>query len=421
VGDRNAWNQKVSEGTVIMSGFFWPEKKNVGVVRDNRNKKIGCLYCKLKKTCKNPRLSETGKGGEGIVIVSDFPSSKEDNRGKLLLQQSKEKILSDALENRGISLKQDCIYTKALLCKPTKDKVDKLDVLHCREIVFQQITKHKPKLIILLGDQAIESYLNERFSNRSKLPISHVFRGFCIPDHDLGCWVACCYGLRELVWALEDRRKKVMFTIFNADIAIAISHLKKKLPKPISEDDVELTEEKQTIEQLKKWTKGSLTAFDYETTGKKPYSRGHKIFTCGISDGKRTIAFLLTPAIKPHLIKYLRSKKAKKIAQNMKFEHVWGLVCLKTRTLGWVWDTMLNAHILDNRKGITGLKFQNIINFGLFEYDKYIKPFFKTKYSNGINNIHKADRRELLIYNGLDALSEFRLAKKQAKIMGQSL
>ncbi len=41
----------------------------------------------------------------------------------------------------------------------------------------------------------------------------------------------------------------------------------------------------------------------------------------------------------------------------MKYEDTWSREKLKQQGKGWLWDSMIAAHILDNRPGVTGLKF----------------------------------------------------------------
>lgn len=83
----------------------------------------------------------------------------------------------------------------------------------------------------------------------------------------------------------------------------------------------------------------------------------------------------------------------------------------------WVWDTMLAAHVIDQRSGITGLKFQAFAALGVSDYESHIKPFLKSD-GNKLNRIKEIDKNDLLIYNGLDAYFEFLLAQKQMKILG---
>jgi hypothetical protein len=80
---------------------------------------------------------------------------------------------------------------------------------------------------------------------------------------------------------------------------------------------------------------------------------------------------------------------------------------------------MLAAHALDNRPGITSLKFQVFAMLGMGSYDDHIKPFLKTKGKLRLNHIDEIDERDLLLYNGLDSLYEYKLAQLQMPLLGR--
>ena len=87
---------------------------------------------------------------------------------------------------------------------------------------------------------------------------------------------------------------------------------------------------------------------------------------------------------------------------------------------------MLAAHVLDNRPGITGLKFQSYINFGIIEYDSLISPYLRGVEANNANSLNRIynllktrkGRKDLLFYNAMDALLTYRLALIQMEKMG---
>jgi DNA polymerase I-like protein with 3'-5' exonuclease and polymerase domains len=107
----------------------------------------------------------------------------------------------------------------------------------------------------------------------------------------------------------------------------------------------------------------------------------------------------------------LIASNIQKIAHNCKFEHQWAAQCLGVETQGWVWDTMLAAHLADNRKGICGLKHQAYLNFGIenwgidFEEDE--------DENDGSPLVNAQPTEELLRYNSLDAFWTWQLYQKQ--------
>ena len=111
-----------------------------------------------------------------------------------------------------------------------------------------------------------------------------------------------------------------------------------------------------------------------------------------------------------------------KMAHNMKYEMTWTETILGYSVKNWEWDSMQAAHILDNRGGVTGLKFQVYVNFGISDYASEVKPFLESgsKDANALNRIEEliateGGKQKLLLYGGLDSLYEYKLAIKQRK------
>ena len=108
-----------------------------------------------------------------------------------------------------------------------------------------------------------------------------------------------------------------------------------------------------------------------------------------------------------------------KIAQNLKFEDRWTRVKLGHPVRNWLWDTMLAAHVLDYRRGITSLEFQAFVQLGVQLYDKHIKPYLKSVGQSRFNRIKELDLKDLLLYNGMDSLLTYKIAMKQMKVFRQ--
>ena len=78
---------------------------------------------------------------------------------------------------------------------------------------------------------------------------------------------------------------------------------------------------------------------------------------------------------------------------------------------------MQAAHVLDFRKNITSIKFQAFVLLGVEPWNDTIKPFIESKGTSHFNRMAHAPLNELLVYNGLDSLLEYRTAKIQIKAM----
>ena len=196
------------------------------------------------------------------------------------------------------------------------------------------------------------------------------------------------------------------------------------IPFPIyKEPDIEIIEDLSVLSTIK-----NTFAFDYETTGKKPHAAGHKIICCAIADTEDHAYVFMMPKTKKELqplIDLLENEDIGKVAQNMKFEKVWSEVRLRTEVKNFVWDSMLASHLLDNRTGVTGLKWQTYVQFGIMDYSSEVDPYIKTKdedSANAINRIEKlvalsGGKEKLMKYCGYDAINELRLANIQRELI----
>ena len=167
--------------------------------------------------------------------------------------------------------------------------------------------------------------------------------------------------------------------------------------------------------------------FDYETTGLKPHAVGHRIVCAAVATDENTVYSFIMPKTRrgrEPFVNLLKNPAIKKMAHNLKFEHHWSQVRLNVEVDRWYWDSMLFAHILDNRRGITNLKFQTYVNFGISDYSSDIEQYLSGvgDSSNAFNTVKQLveipnGKDRLLKYCALDAVYEYRLAKLQQKLI----
>jgi len=393
-------------------GFFTSSELNkiTTIKIDVDQLEPNCMQCKLYTTCVTSKIKVSGEGRKGILIISEYPSEEEDQYGTALLGSSG-KLLADGLREHGISLRKDCWVMNAVSCKPPSGRAPShKEIKCCYPNVEKAIRTLKPKLILSLGSISNTSLFGEDFSNRQV----ERWRAYEIPDQKFGCYIVPLYHPNFVLDKETDKNRKCTFT---KDLK-RVAHCLKLTYEAFTDYEQYvsiLTDFKAVKSLLKRIINRKPTiAFDYETTGLKPYRKGHKICTIGIAvSTKKAYAFpfnyksFWTESEFKILLnlwgKILRDKKIKKVVQNWKFEDSWSKVHVGTRATSWHWDTMMAEHILDNRKASTGLKFQTFVHYGVRPYDTAIKPFLKSK--NGeFNTIEKAPFRELLIYNGLDCI-----------------
>lgn len=404
-----------------MKGFFeTPKKEKTKAVPKIRE--LNCETCGLYKGCNSPRMAPSGKGEKEILIIAEAPGAKEDEQGVQLVGQAGQ-VLRQALRLAGIDLDRDCRKTNAVCCRPPDNrKPTPLELNCCRQNLWKEIERFKPKLIIVLGSEAAKSFLGHRW--KKDFPGISALRGWPVPDRGSGCWV---YYTFHPSYVLRSEGIPTVKKTFQTDLGNAVKLLREEMPvfrEGKKDIDFALTEK-----DICQWLllimdkPPELLSIDYETSGLKPYRKGHFIRTCALSFWNdslgfdQTIAFPMLPEIMPDFkARILNNPKIRKAAHHIPMEDIWGRVALKARTKGWAWDTCLAAHVLDSRGGTANLKFQSYVHFGLADYSSHIEPFLESvedKNGNSFNRVGEIPLEELLFYNGMDALNTSRLATIQ--------
>lgn len=381
-----------------MQGFFSKSK----LLQQNPTNRLSipkCGICGLKK--KSQVVEPIGEGQKGILIIGQTPDNSEFDR------------LKKICKTQGINLLRDCIITHACKCVTEQDELSDIQIEACRANVFKNIHRLKPKVVILLGLGAVKSVLGHIW--KDNIESVNQWVGFQIPSDDYKAFICPTYHPSYLD-SMEDRTLELLF---KRHIIKALKKVTNSVELPnhkLSQYKNEITIIRD-IEKIKNKLKqfideGGWQAFDFETNTMKPETRWSKIVSCSISTGDETIAFLFKDEIIETFKEYISSPNIKKIASNLKFEDRWCRVKLNCKVRNWGWDTMLAAHTIDSRRKITGLKFQVFANFGIKDYNSHIEPFLKCE-SGKINRIEEIDTRDLLLYNGLDSLFEYKLCLEQ--------
>ncbi len=375
-----------------------------------------CGECGLAKTCYSPKMPVTGLGQRSILFVSDTPGEQEDREGVQLVGKAGE-VLRQVLHGSGEEL-DDCWKTNAVICHPPKGKAEDNNISACRPTLLKTINQLKPKVIILLGQIAIKSLISTEWKE-SPGPISQ-WAGWAIPSERYTAWLCPTYHPSFILSMKDDPTLRLLL---KEHLQAAMS-LEGVAPNPLDleclKKEVEIIQNSRLarLRMRELATKKGLLAFDYETTGIKPDDKRQRIVTCAFCfEGEDTFAVPIDPSSYRTLSKILQTKKLKKIAANAKFEQRWTLAKLGHKVEGWWWDTMIASHILDNRRGITSLKFQAYAYFGIGDYDSHIAPFLKSKDNSDFNRVEEADQRDLLLYNGLDAILEYKVAMRQRELL----
>ncbi len=384
-----------------------------------------CGACGLYKTCKSKKMSWSGSGRKGILIVGEAPGREEDNKG-IQFVGSTGQLLKRALHKAGVNMRKDCWLTNALICRPPGNEIKNEKMIEwCRPNLTNTIKELNPRLILLVGHTAVKSLIGSIW--KEDVGTARRWIGWKIPSQRLNAWICPVYHPSYVQREMQNNNK-VLESSFYKSIKEAVSMEGRpweKVPDYPSQVERIYDSKKAAMlvrmmtydRQLDDVNAPSVIAFDYETNMLKPDSDKARIVSCSLSDGDTTIAFPWEGKVVEQMKKFLIGP-IPKIAANLKFEARWTKAILGIEVNNWFADTMLLAHILDNRPDICGLKFQSFVKLGQESYDDHIRPYLKADNPNEENRIKEVPLDQLLLYCGLDSLLEWKLCQIQRKELG---
>ncbi len=390
-----------------------------------------CGACGLCEHCSSPKMPVWGKGKRKVLVCGESPGATEDSEGRPFVGKTGQ-LLRRALAPLGVDLDRDCWTTNSLICWPwswsqkdggTRYKKNRAptenEIAWCRPNLLNALRELDPEVILLLGNAPVKSLIGWLWKEDPG-GISR-WAGWNIPCQRLNSWV--CPTFHPSYLAREEN--PVLDKLWSKHLEEAFSlegRPWKKVPDYPSQVR-RILDPRAAAFELRGLAAGNQpVAFDYETDRIKPDHPDSQIVCCSASDGETTVAYPWVGEAVQATRDFLRSP-VPKIAANAKFEHRWTLAKLGCKVRNWVFDTMVAAHVLDNRPGITGLKFQSFVLLGQESYDDRVKPWMKSQGGgNAPNRLPEAVREGglngLLLYNGLDALLEWEIAQIQSKKLG---
>ena len=122
------------------------------------NKCINCRKCSLSSTRKNVVVGR-GNPNSKLFVIGEGPGQQEDEQGVAFVGRAG-KMLDSAFLSVGIDTNKDCYISNIVKCRPPGNrKPHKNEVSECIPWLEKQIGLIKPKVIVLAGSTAVESYL----------------------------------------------------------------------------------------------------------------------------------------------------------------------------------------------------------------------------------------------------------------------
>ena len=374
-----------------------------------------CEKCGKYKSC-NTKFSYSGKGKSKILLVVDSPTENEDLAGSLLSGESGD-LFFEIIEDIGYERK-DFWITSAVKCH--QKKVSEKSIKQCRKKLLKEIAELKPKAVFLLGNDAINCLIGGEVDRASAQSLS----GYTIPY--LGTWVVPMISPKFLKRNEYDQN---LLSYYKRTFKKSCSFVRKNdLPELENPYDnvVPLTEFDQVKKLFKRITKnyeGNHYAFDYESTGLNPRTGKHKITSMSICDGKKSYAFPVEyqsywekddlKQIKKMIRSFLNNKDIFKIAHGSNFEYLWSRYKLKADDVYIHWCTRTMQHLVDTRAGVTGLKTQCFLRWGIYGFEDDAGKFIKSKGDEVFNKMDKMPLPKQLMYVGCDSWLAHKLFREQ--------
>lgn len=357
-----------------------------------RIRRKGCHKCPFSNASalgiKSPKMEIVGRGKKKILIVGESPGEDEDAAGRPFVGKSGQ-WLEQQLEEVGVDMDRDCWLTNVVQCHPPY-AIKKKNIVKARRNCFPRLKyqiKHlNPDLIFALGKHAHYSVLCGDRKHKYSCPFtprSKLIRGRIIPSRLWNTWVCClvhpAYILRQKGYGGKSKDEPV----FQEDLYLGLSHLNKSI------DDIPLLDRgnftylddfETAMAVLEDLCNSDVpVAFDYETSCLSPYADQADVlcvtFALMERAGEEVVRLFLPLSyncpwlgeerakIEQAISRFLASDTPK-IVQNWQFEENWSKVFFETPVNNVIIDTMDAAHLLDERRGGTGLEFQVFTSFG---------------------------------------------------------
>ncbi len=398
-----------------MTGFLRPST----LTASKRQPLIArCSACQLYKGCQSPKMEVYGSGRRKVLVVGEAPGKEEDEKGRPFIGKAGQR-LRKTLQKIAVNL-DDCWTTNALICRPPDNaKPSKEQIGHCRPNIIRDIQELQPEVIILLGNAAIESVIGWLW----KPDVGGIGKwcGWDIPCQQLNAWICPTWHPSFVMREEEkDRPDPVVPMFFEQHLRAAFSHDRR--PYVTVPDYNKCVRIELNANRAADWIMGmgivaKPVAIDLENNPLKPDADHAYVRCCAVSNGTHAVAFPWHGKAIRAMEGLIRSD-VPKIAANLKHEHRWCQKVFGRQVKNWAWDTMLAAHVLDNRPGTKGLDFLSFAVLGLGTHKAGMGQYLKGTGGNGKNRIEEIELRQLLEYCAKDALTEWHIAKKQADQLG---
>ncbi len=122
------------------------------------NKCTSCVKCSLSTTRQNVVFGRGNPNAE-LFIIGEGPGQQEDEQGLAFVGRAG-KMLDAAFSAVGLDTNKDCYVSNIVKCRPPNNrKPSTAEIEACMPWLNEQVNLLKPKIIILAGSTAVQSFL----------------------------------------------------------------------------------------------------------------------------------------------------------------------------------------------------------------------------------------------------------------------
>lgn len=330
-----------------------PERVASGLFRD-----VDCRMCRLCEGAKTVCILGTGDNKADGMIVGEAPGASEDDGGKPFVGRAGQ-LLHEALKEVGLD-PDDLYITNAVHCRPPENRTPtKAEWRKCKPWLDYELSKVKPKVVLLVGNVALESVLG--LKGIKKLRGQPIEKGGVIY---LPTWHPA-YILRD------DRARPQLISDLRKFAAMIESGGMPNVPE-LDHIIVETTADR--LEMMKYLRSTRRLVFDLETTGLSPWHS--EITSINLGDDKRQFCIPVSaeawavPWEEEDVLEMLVEIDRmghRKCNQNAKFDSLFLWLHFDIK---WLvdFDTML-AHYMLNENALHGLEVLAAERFGALDWD----------------------------------------------------
>jgi len=120
---------------------------------------LSCVRCSL-STSRTNVVFGRGNPKAKLFIIGEGPGQQEDEQGMAFVGRAG-KMLDSVFSSVGIDTNKDCYISNIVKCRPPNNRKPLAnEVSECIPWLTQQIKLIKPKVIVLAGSTAVQSYLD---------------------------------------------------------------------------------------------------------------------------------------------------------------------------------------------------------------------------------------------------------------------